>query len=685
MRIGLVLLLSLLTSIIFAEAIPGRLLVDLKAGISINELTSQITQEKNLEIRSLKQISRSWNIWLVEVERGKEGKVIEALAGFPEVQAVQPDHRISLRNTIPNDTLYSQQWNMKNTGQGNGTVGADIDAEQAWDLVQDGLTAFGDTIVIAIIDGGIDLDHIDLNLWKNQGEIPSNGIDDDNNGYLDDYDGWNGSSSNGFISVDGHGTHVAGIAGATGNNLAGVAGVIWGAKILPIQVNQYTEAEVVEAYSYIFDQRKLYESSFGSNGAFIVATNASFGIDFGQPVDYPIWCGIYDSLGAIGILNTGATINSRQDIDDVGDIPTACPSDYLISVTSSTSQDGLSNSGFGLESIDLGAPGTAVFSTRPNDVYGFSSGTSMATPHVTGAIALLMSAACPDLFQVYIDHPDSITRVMKQAILNGVEKRPNFIGRTVSEGRLNIYNSVRLLLNEYCITCLELDVNVQDVNCAGEGDGSATVSISTGVAPYSFQWSTGDTLATAENLNGGSLLLTVVDSTGCERFTFVEVGEPSELAVATTVMGSSDEGSNGNILMAITGGVSPYTVTWADNSSAGQNRSELTVGQYPFEVTDANGCAVLDTATVLPTSASELLSEKNWKVYPNPFSELLLVEFSDIDEDAIVTILDINGQLVNSQLAKRQMEFNLSAISSGIYFIRVSSVKGTFTQKVVKY
>ncbi|MBP8754784.1 MAG: S8 family serine peptidase, partial [Chitinophagales bacterium] len=216
-----------------------------------------------------------------------------------------------MRSTIPNDLSFPLQWNFYNDGTTGGIADADIDADEAWDITTGGLTALGDSIVIAVIDDGFDINHLDLNFWKNYNEIPSNGIDDDGNGYIDDFNGWNVLTETDVLDEYLHGTHVSGIAGAKGNNGFGVTGVNWDVKIMAVSIGLAVyESNALEAYAYVFDQRKLYDETNGEKGAFVVVTNSSFGIDYQLPEDYPIWCAMYDSLGRLGILNAAATINS---------------------------------------------------------------------------------------------------------------------------------------------------------------------------------------------------------------------------------------------------------------------------------------------------------------------------------------------------------------------------------------
>ena len=408
----------------------------------------------NYSLNQKEVISQRFNIYLLTFDntRNSNSAIINMLAADRSIANVQNNHIISLRGsdeTMPNDSLFDMQWSLHNTGQNNGVVGADIDAPLAWDFTVGGTTALGDTIVVAIIDGGTDLNHEDLNFWKNHAEIPNNNIDDDNNGYIDDYDGWNAYNNSGTIPANVHGVHVCGIAGAIGNNEIGIAGVNWNVKTLPIAGESNYESIVVKALSYIYVVRERYDQTNGAEGAFVVAQNNSFGVDNGQPANYSIWEAMYDSLGQLGILSMGATANRAWDIDEVGDVPTAFTTDYMISVTNTTNQDKLfPSAGWGKTTIDLGAPGTSILSLGLNNTYRTSSGTSMATPHVTGAAALLMAVADSSFIIKYKNNPAVGALFIKDYLLEGVEKIPDLEGKTVSEGRLNIFNSIQILNNQ---------------------------------------------------------------------------------------------------------------------------------------------------------------------------------------------------------------------------------------------
>ena len=428
--------------------VPGEIIVMLKAGENVNKLSNSFGF---MGLTVKEPVVEYMNIWLFKFDNNRvnDQTVLNEIKKHSSVSVAQFNHYVIDRSVTPNDTRFSEQWSLNNTGQNGGTVDADIDAIEAWNLTTSGLTAAGDTIVVCIVDGSFYLNHLDLAWWKNWYDIPGNGIDDDTNGYIDDYNGWNAYNQNGNITNNGqtHGTHVSGTAGATTNNALGVAGVNWNIKIMAIQGSSGTEAIVLRAYGYALKQRRIYNQTNGTQGAFVVSTNSSFGVDYGQPANFPLWCAFYDSLGSAGILSACATANLNINVDVSGDIPTACPSDWMVSVTNTTNTDARnSGAAYGLTTIDLGAPGTSILSTTSASIYGLSTGTSMATPHVAGAIAFMYAVAPLSWIQQYKLTPGPYSLQVKQKIMQGVDIKPSMVN-TVSGGRLNLNNSALLMQN----------------------------------------------------------------------------------------------------------------------------------------------------------------------------------------------------------------------------------------------
>lgn len=396
------------------------------------------------------------NLWLIQIngDFAKVKAIKNELADQPEVIGVSANRYISERR-VPDDPDFPRQWQYINDGSSGGVVNADMDMDLAWDLSTGGLTASGDTIVVCIIDSGINAGHPDLkdNLWVNRQEIPGNGLDDDNNGYVDDVLGWNAVDGNDVVNNNSnHGSSVAGIVGAKGNNGIGVAGVNWNVKMMIVNYGRPTEANALASYAYPYTMRKLYNQTNGVQGAFVVATNASWGIDRLKAEEAPIWCALYDSLGQVGIINCGATANAGVNVDEEGDMPTSCESEFLISVTNLDRSDvKVAGAGFGYKSIDLGAYGQLVYTTTAN-AYGTFGGTSAATPHVAGTIGLMYATQCNMLSAMAKNNPAGAALVVKDMLLHGVVPNNSLKNITTTGGRLNAHRALQNII-KLCENC----------------------------------------------------------------------------------------------------------------------------------------------------------------------------------------------------------------------------------------
>lgn len=423
----------------------GEVLVMVSKDAEIRKISSRMNQELGLlaNVRPARLLSDQMRTWLIAFDEDhvEMKEMLYALGKDPEVMLCQTNKFVAER-IIPNDPFFSEQWHHQQNGD------HDIDTPEAWDITTGGTTATGDEIVVCVIEGnGAKWDQADIvgNHWVNVHEIPDNGIDDDGNGYTDDYDGWNITTDTDNIGTGNHGTQVSSMIGSKGNNNTGVTGVNWDVKLMQVSMGGISESNVVEAYNYPWKLRRMYNDSNGETGAFVVSTNSSWGIDGGNPNSSPIWCAMYDSLGTYGIISCGATANNNVNIDVIGDLPTACPSGFLISVTATNSNDIRTFSGYGATHIDLGAPGEDVY-LAGNNSYGSTSGTSFATPCVAGAIALLYSAPCVTFMAQVHNDPGAAAIIMRDLIFNGVDAVSNLEDETVTGGRLNVKNSLDLLL-----------------------------------------------------------------------------------------------------------------------------------------------------------------------------------------------------------------------------------------------
>jgi len=344
--------------------------------------------------------------------------VLAWAAATPAVTRLEPD--LVLRAASwPNDPLLSSQWHLRNTGQYAGTIGADVNAAGAWSL-----TTGSRSVVVAVIDSGIDITHPDLaaNIWSNPGDASADGRDDDGNGYVDDVHGWNFvDDTNQVADGYGHGTHVAGIIGAVGGNGVGVAGVCWQVSLLPLKVEDDrgvgSTSAILKAIHYLTMMRR-------DHGVNIVAANASWQSAAGYSL---VVEDAIRSAAAAGVVFVAAAGNNASDNDLVPRYPATYDLPGVISVAALAPGDTLASmSNYGVRTVDLAAPGSLIQSTFPGGTYGLLSGTSMAAPQVTGTVALLAAAK-----------PGISVADIRAAILGSTTPVASLAGKVVTGGRLD--------------------------------------------------------------------------------------------------------------------------------------------------------------------------------------------------------------------------------------------------------
>jgi serine protease len=362
---------------------------------------------------------------------------LRSLSSDPAVASAQPNF-IYHATALPNDPRYTSGdlWAMNNTGQNAGTADADIDAPEAWDL-----TTGSASVVVATIDTGVDYNHEDLagNIWTNPGETgldaqgrdkANNGIDDDGDGYVDDVHGWNAVASNGNPMDDNnHGTHVAGTIGGRENNGIGVAGVNWNVTIVATKFLDSTGSGTTASAIACLD----YIHALKDHGLNVVATNNSWG---GGGADAALQAAIGRSESR-GILFVAAAGNGDSfgraiNNDSSPQYPASYSNANIISVTATDRNDRKASwANYGATTVDLGAPGVSIWSSVRGNAYDVYDGTSMATPHVTGAVALL-KAYDPSLTYLQI----------KDRLLGTGDPVSDLEGKTLTGRRLNLYNAL---------------------------------------------------------------------------------------------------------------------------------------------------------------------------------------------------------------------------------------------------
>ncbi len=406
--------------------VPGEVLIRFRDGITEAEKQA-LVDDLGLEIKKEYRYVNSALLGLPD-DVGVPTALLQ-LRQDDRVDVAEPNSVIQKRQLFPNDTLFGQQWDKNNTGSNPGVIGgvadADIDAPEAWEQFG---TGSSDT-VIAIFDTGVNYEHEDLfpNMWRNPGEIP-NGRDDDGNGYIDDIYGYDFADQDPDpMDEDGHGTHVAGIAGAVGNNGLGVAGVNWDTSIMAIRIldgDVDAVSAAIEGINYTIMMKKDY-------GVNLVAANHSWGF---SGISDVLQSAFEDAI-SWEIIQVAAAGNDNQNNDAIPDVPSGFPIDGLISVAATDPADDLAIfSNYGVTTVDIGAPGVDITSTVLNDGYDVFQGTSMASPQVAGAVAYLKSIA-----------PELTVDETIDLIYRGADPLPSLEGWIATGARLNIWESAKLL------------------------------------------------------------------------------------------------------------------------------------------------------------------------------------------------------------------------------------------------
>lgn len=422
------------------EYVSGEVLVQTQADLLTNKsITSQY------EVIS---VDSETGVYLLKSSRiaGSEKAAISELENTGLFSIIEPNYRVSIDAQIPRDPKWLELWALENYGQDSpagiaGSKDADIRAKAAWDV-----TKGSRKVVVAVIDTGIDYTHPDLrrNMWVNQAEKNGTpGVDDDGNGYADDIYGWNFISSaqtapyHGQLgSPDpmddhGHGTHCAGTIGADGNNNIGITGVNWEVSLMALKFlsagGSGNSMDQYRAIRYAIKNKvDIISASYGGGAPSKLLEQA-----------------ITDA-GKAGILFVAAAGNDSANNDFQKQYPANYDVDTILAVAATDNRDQIASfSNFGAKSVHISAPGVAITSTFPvalaadsadKSPYRSWNGTSMATPHVAGAAALVL-AADPSLKGNPV--------ALKKRLMSSVDYRPQLAGRVVSGGRLNLEMAVK--------------------------------------------------------------------------------------------------------------------------------------------------------------------------------------------------------------------------------------------------
>ena len=447
-------LVTVLPITVMAAQLPAAdgLIVKFRATASIS---SQIHALSTSGLRTVESFDLVPGLTHVRTVAGETiQSTLASILTNPNVEYAEPNYYVTAL-AVPNDPDFSKQYGLHNIGQTSGTAGADIDAVNAWDLQT------GKDVIIAIIDTGVEYTHEDLipNVWTNVNEIPGNGIDDDNNGFIDDVYGWDFSNNDSDPIDDmGHGTHVAGIIAANTNNGIGISGINWRAKIMALKFIDAagigTTSNAIKAINYAVAMgAKISNNSWGG-GAFTQ--------------------GLYDTLSAAndaGHLFIAASGNNSTNTDDPANemhYPSSYDLPNVISVAATDEFDSLGTfSNYGPVSVDLAAPGRQILSLWLNNGYLSLDGTSMAAPFVAGAAGILLSTL-----------PNLSINELRSALLDNVDLLPGLNGLTVTGGRLNLFNALNSISANIIVTPLTQHLAV---------NGNVSFFASGGSLPYTWR------------------------------------------------------------------------------------------------------------------------------------------------------------------------------------------------------
>ncbi|WP_309894520.1 S8 family serine peptidase [Archangium sp.] len=600
------------------EYVAGQLLVHFKPGTSM-ALTS--STHGKLGTKVLHTFRTRPELQVVQVDPAAMDSVLAAYRLDARVAYAEPNfvYRIS---ALPNDTRFGELWGMHNTGQSAGTVDVDINAPEAWDLLTGSETAG----VVTVIDTGVDYTHPDLtaNMWVNPGEIAGNRVDDDGNGYVDDVHGINAITNSGDPKDDNeHGTHVSGTIAGRGNNALGVAGVNWTAKVMGCKFldasGSGATSDAIKCLDYVHMMKTR-----AVNPVNVIATSNSWG---GGSFSQTLMDAVAQQRED-GILFVAAAGNDALNNDTTTSIsyPASFFLSNVIAVASHDRADRLSSfSTYGRRTIHVAAPGSAILSSVPGGTYASFDGTSMATPHVTGLVALLKA-----------QDPSRDWKQLKNLVLTGAVSSTGATSKTLTgkriraadtggKGSLTCANQVlntrvRPIANTASMVLQQqpLQLMAYNIKCdAPNGPPIVTVTPGGGTITFSDSGTNGDQTAGDglytgyfEPLAAGTYTLTFPDN---ETFTInVTAGyveNPAPYAWRTIT---------GTSLNLTDDSVAPVTSPFGIPIGGGTPVTALSVGMNGG-IRPVTGSAVTFSNSALPTTSYSTFIVPFWDdLFPGP-------------------------------------------------------------------
>lgn len=397
-----------------------EILVKFKSGVS-QESIGRLTAERNDRVEDRIENAAGWEA-IDDFDNADAATLVREYQQLPEVEYAEPNYEINLEKAaagplvpiLPRDPQFNDQWALANSGQRGGTKGADISATLAW-----ATTTGSDNVVVAVLDTGVDYNHEDLteNMWRRPEKMEP--YHDNELGTIDDEYGFNAIDGADPMDDNGHGTHCAGIIGAEGENNLGIAGVNWKVQIMPLKFmnagGSGSTKDAIEAINYVIDRKRA--------GVNVRIISASWGSTQKSRALGDVIRKAYEN----DILFVAAAGNSSVDNDRNPHYPSSYDVPNVVSVAALDRNDALASfSNYGAKSVAIAAPGVDILSTWLSNEYEEKSGTSMATPVVSGVAALILA-----------EHPQMSVVDLKKKLLASTDPIVALKGKTVTGGRIN--------------------------------------------------------------------------------------------------------------------------------------------------------------------------------------------------------------------------------------------------------
>ena len=397
-----------------------EILVKFKSGVS-QDAIDRLTAERNDRVEDRIENADGWEA-IDDFDNADAATLVKEYQQLPEVEFAEPNYEINLDEAeagplepiLPHDPQFNDQWALANSGQRGGKKGADISATRAW-----ARTTGSEDVVVAVLDTGVDYNHEDLteNMWRRPEKMEP--YHDNELGTIDDEFGFNAIDGSDPMDDNGHGTHCAGIIGAEGENEIGIAGVNWKVQIMPLKFMNASGSgstkDAIEAINYVIDRKKA--------GVNVRIISASWGSTQKSRALGDVIRKAYEN----DILFVAAAGNSSVNNDRMPHYPSSYDSPNVVSVAALDRHDALASfSNWGAKSVAIAAPGVEILSTWLGNEYEEKSGTSMATPVVSGVAALILA-----------EHPEMSVDDLKKKLLASTDPIAALKGKTITAGRIN--------------------------------------------------------------------------------------------------------------------------------------------------------------------------------------------------------------------------------------------------------